>query len=123
MPTAIVRIATGEFEPSGGVPDEVILTRVTVERNPDAARERWDGLEIVPKSQSVIDAQEATVAWAALRATRNALLVATDWTYIGDSPISGDAQLPWGSYRQALRDLPANTPDPTQVVWPPAPPS
>jgi hypothetical protein len=28
---------------------------------------------------------------------------------------------PWEAYRQALRDLPANTTDPRAAVWPVAP--
>lgn len=118
MPTSIVRIATGEFEPSGGVPDGVVLTRVTVTRNPDADRERWDGSKIVSKPQSVIDAQEATVALAALRVTRNALLAASDWTQIPDTPLTDAEIASWGVYRQALRDLPATTSNPAHPVWP-----
>lgn len=58
MPTAIVRIATGEFLDTGGVPDGVTLAKVTVSRNPDARRERWNGADIVSKSQAKIDAYD-----------------------------------------------------------------
>lgn len=58
-------------------------------------------------------------AWMTLRAERNALLSASDWTVLSDSPTSTAA---WKTYRQALRDLPANTTDPTAPDWP-TPPS
>lgn len=53
--------------------------------------------------------------WQNLRRERNALLTASDWTVLSDSPTSTAA---WKVYRQALRDLPANTTDPLNVVWP-----
>ena len=69
--------------------------------------------------QAERDAAEAVNrAWANLRAERNAILSACDWTVLGDSPTSTAA---WKVYRQALRDLPANTTDPFNVVWPTPP--
>lgn len=56
-----------------------------------------------------------------LRQKRNALLVACDWTQARDSPLTLEQQDTWSTYRQALRDLPANTPDPTNVTWPTPP--
>jgi hypothetical protein len=32
-------------------------------------------------------------------------------------------EVEWYAYRQALRDLPENTTDPAQVVWPKPPPA
>jgi len=58
-------------------------------------------------------------AWENLRQTRDALLQGSDWTVLGDSPTPTAA---WKTYRQALRDLPANTTDPTAPDWP-TPPS
>jgi hypothetical protein len=58
-------------------------------------------------------------AWANLRAERNAILSSCDWTVLGDSPTPTAA---WKAYRQQLRDLPANTTDPLNAVWP-TPPS
>jgi hypothetical protein len=49
-----------------------------------------------------------------LRETRNILLKETDWT---DKYNIEE----WVAYRQALRDLPANTEDPTNPVWPEQP--
>ena len=44
-------------------------------------------------------------AMSQLRATRNALLFACDWTQIADCTIPKKAE--WATYRQTLRDLPS----------------
>ena len=54
---------------------------------------------------------------AALRFQRNKLLQETDWMAGSDVTMS-DA---WKTYRQALRDLPANTKDPANPTWPTKP--
>jgi|TARA_R110002074_G_scaffold89463_2_gene196667 hypothetical protein len=55
-------------------------------------------------------------AVAALREKRNQLLIETDWWVLRGSPT--DAQ---NAYRLALRDLPANTADPSNPTWPEEP--
>jgi hypothetical protein len=74
------------------------------------------------------DAEEA--AWEAerparkiaeLRIKRNIKLVETDWTQSPDSPMTDETKDDWKTYRQALRDLPANTADPTNITWPEEP--
>lgn len=57
--------------------------------------------------------------WDELRNERNVRLAACDWTVLSDTPTSTAA---WKAYRQELRDLPANTTDPFNPVWP-TPPS
>ena len=56
-------------------------------------------------------------AWQDLRERRKFLLKQTDWMANSDVTMS-DA---WKTYRQALRDLPANTSDPTNPTWPTKP--
>lgn len=51
---------------------------------------------------------------AALRKKRNQLLAETDYLALSDMAMSTEMQ----TYRQALRDLPANTTDPANPVWP-----
>ena len=51
---------------------------------------------------------------AALRAKRNQLLAETDYLALSDVTLSDDMR----TYRQALRDLPANTSDPANPTWP-----
>ena len=64
------------------------------------------------------DNQNHENAWKLLRSTRDGLLAASDWTVLTDTPTPTAA---WKTYRQALRDLPANTTDPFNPVWPTPP--
>lgn len=57
-------------------------------------------------------------AWIRLRAERNHRLASSDWTVLADTPTPTAA---WKAYRQQLRDLPANTIDPFEPVWPTPP--
>ena len=49
-----------------------------------------------------------------LRAKRNELLAETDYLALSDVTLTDEMR----AYRQALRDLPANTADPANPVWP-----
>ena len=73
--------------------------------------------------QALVDAAAIEVAAdfavAALRRKRNRLLAETDWTQSRDVTLPNDVE--WAAYRQALRDLPANTEDPANPVWPTKP--
>jgi hypothetical protein len=58
-----------------------------------------------------------------LRADRDDLLSKTDKYALLDWPhTSLEKQREWLEYRQALRDLPSNTEDPANPVWPEKPP-
>ena len=83
-----------------------------------------DGYEKPPKEefeaklQELIDAQP----WKELREERNKRIAQTDYLFTSDYPhASEEAKQAWLDYRQALRDLPANTEDPAAPVWPEAP--
>ena len=58
------------------------------------------------------------LAVKALRRRRNKRLAECDWVtlkaYSTDTPVPEE----WKAYMQALRDLPANTEDPANPVWP-----
>ena len=54
-----------------------------------------------------------------VRGNRNRLLAESDWTQNRDVVLLNDAD--WKTYRQALRDLPANTTDWTNPPWPTKP--
>lgn len=54
-----------------------------------------------------------------VRGQRNRLLVESDWTQNRDVELSNDAD--WKTYRQSLRDLPANTSDWSNPTWPTKP--
>ncbi len=59
----------------------------------------------------------AEQALSSLRSKRNQLLTETDYLALADSTLTDEMR----SYRQALRDLPANTVDPANPVWPTKP--
>ena len=52
-----------------------------------------------------------------LRIERNQLLAETDYLALSDATLTDEMR----AYRQALRDLPANTADPANPVWPTKP--
>jgi len=54
---------------------------------------------------------------ATLRNKRNRLLAETDYLALSDVTLTDDMR----EYRQALRDLPSNTTDPSNPVWPTKP--
>ena len=60
------------------------------------------------------DAEQAK----SVRATRDAKLAECDWTQVEDAPVD---KAVWATYRQALRDVTAQTGFPWTVEWPVAP--
>ena len=68
--------------------------------------------------QALVDAAAIEVAaeqaLSSLRRRRNQLLAETDHLALSDHVLSAEMT----AYRQALRDLPANTVDPANPVWP-----
>ena len=88
---------------------------------------RPEGAVLVQKSDAEIahyDAARQAYAdgadartMAEIRLKRDNLLASTDWWGSSDNTMS-DAQT---TYRQALRDLPANTSDPLNPTWPTKP--
>lgn len=79
-----------------------------------------DGNQIT-LDQSLVDAAAAELvtenAWNDLRTKRTQLLTETDYLALIDATLSADMR----TYRQALRDLPANTSDPANPSWPTKP--
>ena len=69
--------------------------------------------------QTEVDRLIADLPWEELRNNRSRLLAETDWTQGADVPLG--IKTTYQSYRQALRDLPANTSDPANPVWPTKP--
>jgi len=56
-----------------------------------------------------------------LRVDRNNLLRDSDWSQMSDVSMTVEKKQEWLTYRQNLRDLPSNTTDPENPVWPEAP--
>ena len=71
------------------------------------------------KDQSDKAVSDTTFLWEKLRVERDDLLFDSDWTQSRDVTLANDND--WKTYRQALRDLPANTSDPANPTWPTKP--
>ena len=79
----------------------------------------WNHPTIAQPTQTELDSVDEAAylngkALETLRAKRNQLLTETDYLALADSTLTDEMR----SYRQALRDLPANTVDPANPVWP-----
>ena len=71
------------------------------------------------------DNGEWTLGWTLVplseteaRTLRDSLLVKSDWTQVADAPVDTAA---WAAYRQALRDIPAQSGFPDNITWPQEP--
>ena len=77
--------------------------------------------DAVRPSDSAIEAEKIRITnktnWASLRQQRNRLIAETDYLALSDATMTDGMK----SYRQTLRDLPANTTDPANPVWPTKP--
>ena len=86
--------------------------------------DEFELIDFTPEENAQRDAEEQAWAdgandraFATLREERDRLLNETDWYANNDVTMPNDMK----TYRQALRDLPANTADPTDVTWPTKP--
>tara|TARA_R110001632_G_scaffold53915_2_gene132438 strand:+ start:100 stop:477 length:378 start_codon:yes stop_codon:yes gene_type:complete len=73
---------------------------------------------VVDIPADTLEQEQIAKAWSDLTFNRNRLLQSSDWTQVSDAPVDHAA---WAVYRQELRDLPANTGDPRNVIWPSQP--
>lgn len=62
-------------------------------------------VSVANKSEEEIAADTASRA-ANIRASRDRLLAASDWTQLPDSPLSSEKKAEWATYRTLLRNLP-----------------
>ena len=52
-------------------------------------------------------ANTAILNWTKVALIRNFLLMDSDWTQLGDAPVTTEQKTQWQTYRQKLRDIPA----------------
>jgi hypothetical protein len=94
--------------------DDDGLIRVTcVAEDPEFQAWLNEGNEPLP-------ADESPLTWDDIRAKRDQLILASDWTMTPGATVD---QAQWASYRQILRDLPQTfaLTGPESVVWPQPP--
>jgi hypothetical protein len=77
----------------------------------------WTQNYIVSDLSADESAAKVGAQWNVIRAERNKLLAASDWTQLPD--VSADAAA-WATYRQALRDITTEA-NPFAIVWPQGP--
>ena len=51
--------------------------------------------------------QNSILNWTKVALIRNFLLMDSDWTQLGDAPVTAEQKTQWQAYRQKLRDIPA----------------
>ena len=73
------------------------------------------------QASEMCHAAKQEAQWARIRAERDSTLSQTDFTQVGDAPMTEDKQREFATYRQALRDLPQQFSNPNEVIWPPRP--
>lgn len=108
----------------------MILARALIELAPGAQwsinDETYDSIEWLTPEIAKPTLEEVTAKIAEietllpmewLREKRNELLAESDWMASADRTMTEQET----AYRQALRDLPANTADPANPVWPTKP--
>ena len=59
--------------------------------------------------------------WNIIRTYRDKKLAESDWTQLGDAPLTAERKDVMTQYRQALRDLPQDYEDPDDVIIPEKP--
>jgi hypothetical protein len=81
-----------------------------------------DGVWVQQYVVTALDAEEvqakADTQAMQVRAERDRLLVASDWTQVADAPVD---QAAWAAYRQALRDITSQAGFPWTIDWPAQP--
>jgi len=70
------------------------------------------------KTAEQLEAERVEAKANQVRAERDRLLTASDWTQVADAPV---VSLEWQPYRQALRDVPQQSGFPDSVEWPTPP--
>jgi hypothetical protein len=75
---------------------------------------KWSISEMDDEAKAAKDAAQAT----AVRADRDRRLADSDWTQVADAPVN---QAAWATYRQGLRDVPAQAGFPHEITWPEKP--
>jgi len=106
-----------------GQPTYDAMTETVVQGTPvySLERNRWEQQwSVVSLSAEEIE-QKLAGQISTVRKQRNELLKSTDWTQVDDSPLTNIKKAEWALYRQALRDVTAQTGFPWTITWPDAP--
>lgn len=115
-------LETGRFTGQGSNSDQANVTardgEGLIEGHYDHDTQMVSEGAVIDIPADTLEQEQIAKAWSDLTLNRNELLQASDWTQVSDAPVDHAA---WAIYRQELRDLPENTEDPRNPVWPTRP--
>ena len=115
-------LETGRFTGEGSNSDQANVTAKDgeglIEGHYDHDTQMVSEGAVVDIPADTLEQEQIAKAWSDLTLNRNELLQSSDWTQVSDAPVDHAA---WATYRQELRDLPENTEDPRNPVWPTRP--
>ena len=131
-PVVVIQATELTFAPSAAAEALVKKKQAEEQKHQEELKKKAEAEQIAVDEQKRMEAEEEAAkdaeeaAWAAgaddreaeeVRNERNQLLLQTDWMASTDVTLS-DA---WRTYRQALRDVPAQSGFPNNVTWPTKP--
>ena len=80
-------------------------------------RQTWGEIDLSEDEIAAVDLDQGKL----IRKERNSLLQECDWTQFNDSPLSEADKELWATYRDSLRDVPAQAGFPWDINWPELP--
>ena len=101
--------------------DDNVINTFEGEANDVFIGQEWADGTVISSVEQLLDVtieSDEPSLYDLLRKDRDKALVASDWTQFNDIPLTDAKKQEWATYRQALRDLPQNTEDPANSVWP-----
>ena len=120
--TGVYKWVSYQFDLSPFMPDEINdLNRRLIEKFTEYRVGQENDLE---RALAASFSRSAIINWTKVTLIRNFLLMDSDWTQLGDAPLTTEQKTDWITYRQKLRDIPADqkTIPANQVVFPVTPP-
>ena len=120
--TGVYKWVSYQFDLSPFIPDEINdLNRRLIEKFTEYRVGQENDLE---RALAASFSRSAIINWTKVTLIRNFLLMDSDWTQLGDAPLTAEQKTDWITYRQKLRDIPADqkTIPANQVVFPVTPP-
>jgi len=124
MNSYIIHDSQGNIISCGESPEQIDQrfssehTQLWMEFPSDIENYRVIGAALVRIPDTDINERESLKLWESLRSYRDLRLTSSDWTQVADALVDKAA---WATYRQQLRDLPSNTTDLENPVWPTPP--
>lgn len=119
LPDGYVRVL-----PAGRPADDDL--KVITEGAPELVNGEWvqtwvQADKYTAQELAALETQKTEQQKQDVRDRRNYLLRMSDWTQLGDAPLTQSLTLEWQTYRQALRDITAQVGFPWTITWPTEP--